>query len=88
MICFVADLTVTATSTLLNIRRATVSEYYDNLRGEIQDNLVYEPITFEDNGEYEADECLINHVYNPVNGKRQRLWIAGILERETGKVML
>jgi len=88
MVCFVADLTVSATSRLLNIRRPTVSEYYDNLRGELYDNLQDYPITFTDNGEYEVDECLLKHVLSPRRRRTVLQWIAGILERSTGKVML
>jgi hypothetical protein len=88
MCCFTSDLTVTAASNLLNIRRATISEYYDNLRREWLDNLRHEPIQFEDNGEYEVDECLIKHVLDPSTGAHYSLWIGGILERSTGLVKL
>ena len=88
MVCFVSDVTVSSASRLLGIRRSTVTEYYDNLRGEIVDNLKDYPITFSDNGEYEVDECLLKHVYNPRNRKNVIQWIGGIVERTTGKVVL
>lgn len=88
MCCFTSNVTVTATASLLKIRRATVTEYFDNFRGEWLDYLTSDPIVFQDNGEYEVDECLIKHIWNPTAGEHQALWIGGILERETGKVIL
>jgi len=88
MCCFTSNVTVTATAKLLKLRRATVSQYFDNFRGEWLDNLRDEPIVFTDNGEYEVDECLIKHIWNPAAGEHQALWIGGILERATGKVLL
>lgn len=88
MVCFCADLTVTATAKLLKIRRGTVTDFYDNMRGEYMDNLHDEPIQFSENGEYEVDECQIRHVILPKNRGYTRVWIGGILERETGKVLL
>ncbi len=88
MCCFASNITVTATATLLNISRKTVSIYFDNLRGEWLDNLIDQPITFEDNGEYEVDEVLIKHIWNPRRRRHQVLWVGGIFERETGKLRL
>jgi transposase len=88
MICFVADVTVSAAARLLHIRRPTVSQYYDNLRGEWLDYLKVHPITFEDGDEFEVDECLIKHVWAPRKRKHVVQWIGGILERSTGKVVL
>ena len=88
MVCFCADLTVTATAKLLKIRRATITDFYDNMRGEYLDNLTDEPIQFSDNGEYEVDECYLKHVMHSKNRGYRSIWIGGILERATGKVLL
>jgi hypothetical protein len=88
MACFVADVSVCAASRLLNMRRPTISEYYDNFRGELYDNLLDDPISFTDNGEYEVDECLLKHVSFPRRRTHAIQWIAGILERSTGLVLL
>lgn len=85
--CFISGLTVTACSSLLNISRPTITEYYDNLRGEYEDLLSTNPIQFFDNGEYEVDECLLQHVTNRF-GQQRPQWIAGIVERATGKLLL
>jgi len=88
MCCFVSDVKVSAAARLLNMRRGTVAEYYDNLRGEWYDNLNALPIVFDDVGEYEVDECVIKHVMN-TRGKGHHIqWIGGILERATGRVLL
>ena len=88
MHCFAADVTSTSASELLNFRQATISEYYDNLRAELFDNVQPDPITFEDNREYEVDECLIKHFLNVNDRTHCVQWIGGILERQTGKVKL
>lgn len=88
MCMFAANATVQATAKALHIRRATISEYFDNLRGELIDNLHDEPIQFTDNGEYEADECQLKHVKMGRSRAHRSLWIGGILERATGKVLL
>ena len=79
---------MSAAARLLNMRIATVSQYYDNLRGEWYDNLVDEPISFESNDEYEVDECLLKHVWYSERNRHELKWIGGILERTTGKVVL
>src|SRR5262249_35105264 len=88
MCCFVSDVTPTAAARLLNINRNTVAEYYDNLRGEWFDYLQTNPISFTDGDEFEVDECLIKHVWSSRRRKHVVQWVGGILERETGKVLL
>lgn len=86
--CFAQDMPITSCSRLLNIRLGTIVDYYDNLRGEYMDYLSDHPIIFRDNGEYEVDEVLIKHVYNQRIEEYQQVWIGGILERATGKLIL
>jgi len=79
LICFSSNMTVMA-ARLLNISCKTVSVYFDNLRGEWLDNLRAYPIQFGDNGEYEVDECLVKHIWNPHQRRHQVLWFSGSLE--------
>ena len=88
MICFVDDVTVSAASRLLHIRRGTVSVYYDNLRGEWLDHLKENPISFQEGDEFEVDECLVMHIWVPRRRRYIAQWIGGIVERSTGKVAL
>jgi len=88
MSCFVSDVTVSATARLLNISRPTVTQYYDNLCGEIYDYFQENPISFTEGDEFEVDECLLKHVWFSKNRRHKIQWIGGILERESGKVLL
>jgi transposase-like protein len=84
--CFCANVTVSAAAKLLKVARSSMTDYYDNLRGEWKDSFLYQPIRFEAGGEYEVDEIFLNRVYSYRRRKYRTQWIAGILERETGKV--
>ena len=88
MCCFVSNAKVSDAARLLAIRRGTVSEYYDNLRGEWYDWLEENPIEFVDGDEYEVDECLLKHIWNPYKRQFGVQWVSGIFERSTGKVLL
>jgi len=88
IICFVDGLTVSATSRLLNIRRGTITNYFDDCRAEWMNNLAADPIIFDDNGEYEVDECFLRHVREGRRRRYHNIWIGGILERVSGKVLL
>ena len=52
------------------------------------DNLLENPISFDDNGEYEVDECHLRHVRVGRRKYYKDIWIGGILERVTGMVLL
>jgi len=88
IICFVNGLSVSSTSRILGIRRGTVTNYFDDCQAEWMNSLTTHPIRFEDNGEYEVDELYIRHVRVGRQRRYKNIWVAGILERATGKIML
>lgn len=84
--CFCCDLTVSRTAKLLGLCRNSITIYYDNLRGEFQDELDRLPIKFDTGTIFEVDELLIKHIkFGP--GRFIHQWIIGLLERDTGKVV-
>lgn len=64
--------------------RGCVGQYYKKVMTAFRRELAREPIEFTHGFEYEADELYLRHVLGP-NGPIQKQWIAGILERQTGK---
>lgn len=56
VVSFCADIPVSSGTRMIKVSRSSLTDYYDNLRGEWYDNLQSDPITFEENGEYEVDE--------------------------------
>lgn len=88
MIMFCSNASVSSVAQSLGLARSTVTDYFDNLRGIWMDDLENDPIVFLSNGEYEVDECLVKHVVDVRNNGYRLQWIGGILERETGQVLL
>lgn len=88
IIYFVADCTATAASNILGISRQTVTAYFDKCRHAYQQALQKDPIQFEAGGEYEVDETLFRRVHNNQGELVDVQWVAGILERDSGKVLL
>src|SRR5215469_5407077 len=84
IICFVSSVTVSATSNLLNIRRQTVTDFFDNYRSEYVQILQSDLIIFEDNGIYEVDELYLRHVRDGRARVYSNIWIGSIVERNTG----
>jgi hypothetical protein len=84
----VADCTATAASNILGISRQTVTAYFDKCRRAYQQALQKDPIQFEAGGEYEVDETLFRRVRNNQGELVDVQWVAGILERDSGKVLL
>lgn len=85
---FTADATVSSAARALGIGRKAVTNFFDNSRGVWSDFLTWDPIEFADCGEFEVDECLIRHVKDSEHDTFVDVWIAGILERSSGKVLL
>jgi len=85
---FAADATVSSTARALGLGRKAVTNFFDNCRGVWSDFLTWDPIRFAERGEFEVDECLIKRVRDTEHNAFMNVWIAGILERATGKVLL
>ena len=85
---FTADATVSSAARALGIGRKALTNFFDNSRGVRSDFLTWDPIEFADCGEFEVDECLIRHVKDSEHDTFVDVWIAGILERSSGKVLL
>ena len=85
---FTADATVSSAARALGIGRKAVTNFFESSRGVWSDFLTWDPIEFADCGEFEVDECLIRHVEDSEHDTFVDVWIAGILERSSGKVLL
>ena len=87
IVLFVSEATVLSSSRLLDVSRNAVTDYFIDCRRMYASELINNPITFTNGGEYEVDECLVQrialaqNVYGPI-------WVQSILERHTSKVFL
>ena len=88
IIAFAADASVMSTASQYSLSRTTVTNYFDNIRGRWHDDLAANPIQLNDGGEYEIDECQLKHIQDAQGNVLQNVWVAGILERATGQVMM
>ena len=86
LINFVAESSARSTALRLRINRKHVGKIYKHARRLYSTNLVTAPITFQDGFEYEADELYLRHV-RVEPGVFRKQWVAGILERATGKLV-
>jgi transposase-like protein len=86
IINFVAESPARGTGQRLRVTRKMVGRIYKKIRRAYNDDLVTNPITFDDGFEYEVDELYLRHLrVGP--GQYIRQWVAGILERRTGKLL-
>lgn len=89
LLLFVADSTNKAAIALTGVDEKTVINFFDNYRGKWMDCIINNPIKFQDNGEYEVDELILKHVWDSEHDiMLPIIWIQGILERATGKIVL
>jgi hypothetical protein len=65
-----------------------VSHFFDACRAKYVELLDNNPIVFTDGGEYEVDECIIKRVRDPTRNTISDIWVQGMLERATGKLVL
>jgi len=71
----------------VDVSRTTAIHYFDNLRGDIKDWIDDNPITFNERGQYEIDECHLQRVLQPDGGLNVQ-WIFGTTHRESGLLFL
>ena len=83
---FATESSASSTAQRLRIDRKSVQKIYGRIRRLYEADLARTPISFNDGYEYEVDELFFHHVRLP-NGAHDTRWVAGILERQTGKVM-
>jgi hypothetical protein len=88
LLFFVADVPEVSTELLLEVSHSTTSIIYNRCRTQYASDLENDPIEFDDGEEYEVDETYIGHVYNDESDAYENIWVAGILERATQKVIL
>lgn len=88
LILFCADSTMTSAAAATGVAQSTVIRFFDECRRLWKQELTFDPIVFDDGGEYEVDELIIQRVYNPTTNTISPIWIQGIYERETGKLAL
>ena len=84
IINFMAESSALGTSLRLHLDRKTVGNYFIKIRGAFSTALVTQPIEFTHGFEYEVDELYLKHVNFGLNDY-QNVWVAGIVERQTGK---
>lgn len=85
---FAAEATVSSSARALGLGRQAVTNFFDNCRGVWSDFLTWDPVQFADCGEFEIDECFIKRVKDSEQDAFMDVWIAGILERSSGRVLL
>ncbi len=82
---FISESSSFGTSLRLKVNRETVSRVYYKVRAAFSAYLVTHPLTFTFGFEYEVDELFLKHVWYGPNDFRN-IWVAGICERQTGKI--
>lgn len=85
VINFVAESPSRGTARRIRVSRQSVGKIYKKIRRAYSADLVTDPILFDDGFEYEADELYLRHLRVGLHDTRHQ-WIAGILERRTGKL--
>ena len=83
---FVAESPARGTGRRLHIDRKIVGRFFKKIRQRYSTDLVTTPLTFTNGFEYEVDELFLKHV-RVGHGLFRSQWVAGILERVTGKLM-
>lgn len=87
IIIFASEGSPSSAAKLLGISRQTATNYFIECRRMYEADLINDPITFNQGGEYEVDECLIKRV-KVAEGVFDVIWVQSILERRTSKVFL
>lgn len=85
IINFVAESPARGTSLRLGVSRQVVGRVYKKIRMVYAADLVTNPIVFTHGYEYEVDELYLRHL-RVGHGQSIKQWVAGILERQTGKL--
>lgn len=85
---FVLEDSILSTAQKLNVDRHTVSAYYKSFRQRISVNLRDDPIIFFEHGVYEADETEFFHMRMEKEKYYKTQWVAGFVERSTGRCCL
>jgi hypothetical protein len=85
VINFIAESSALSTSIRLRVNREVVGQIYYKVRAAFSEALVTDPITFTYGFEYEVDELYLKHVKYGDDDYRN-IWVAGIVERQTGKL--
>lgn len=88
ILCFHEYMKLTVCSRLLHIGRTCLTNYWDNIRGELYDWIQLDPIMFLGSGPYESDEMVIQHVWYSKEEMYRNVWIQSIYERDTGILLL
>jgi hypothetical protein len=86
IINFVAESPARGTGRRLRVSRKIVGRFYKKMRRAYSADLDTTPITFTDGFEYEVDELFLKHL-RVGHGLFIPQWVAGILERRTGKLL-
>lgn len=86
--CFENDMSGADTASIAGVHRHTVSKYFARIRNLISVNLVDDPLVFDEVGVYEADETFYEHLHVQQNVFVEQQWVAGFLERESGRVKI
>lgn len=85
---FVSQSSVQSAARVCGLTIKTVSLFFKKCREVWNDELAYDPIVFTDNGEYEVDEAQIKQIKSVDGTIIPHVWVGGIVERATGKLML
>jgi len=85
IINFVAESPARGTALRLRVSRQVVGRVYKKIRRAYSADLVTNPIEFTHGYEYEVDELYLRHL-RVGHGLSIKQWVAGILERQTGKL--
>lgn len=88
IVLFVSDATVTSCSRCVGVNRDSVTNFYQECRQKMKDELVQNPISFTSGLEYEVDEIYIRRIFDKTNKIFVNVWVGSILERDTGKIWL
>lgn len=88
LILFVGEVSQAESARVVQASYNSVSDFFNRCRQRYDEEILDEPIVFEDNGIYEIDEAQIRHVRVDGDLFLPIVWVAGILERETGMVNL
>lgn len=88
IILFVNGLSVVSAASTAQVDPSTASIYLQKCREAYAKQIATEPIRYTANSEYEADELQMQYVYDDEGRLYNTIYVAGSLERDTGKCML
>lgn len=88
IILFVNGLSVVTAASTAGVDPGTASIYLQKCREAYSWQISLEPIQYTANSEYEADEFQLQYVHDDEDRLYNIVWVAGSLERDTGKCML